>query len=146
MKGQRTHQNYVKKFYYLVNNMELQTLSELIKLATTIIGTWSTKKEDIKTLTQIRFFMALKYRDVNMEWSSKEGLYNGERVNKTVELQETMAVGKAENQAKALAEINNWDYRTINADAQGIGKILDTISWYIINCQVENKTWDQTQF
>jgi len=39
-----------------------------------------------------------------------------------------MAVGKAENQAKALAEINNGDYREILAEAQGINKILDTIS------------------
>lgn len=78
--------------------------------------------------------------------SSKEGLYNGERYSKTVELQETLPVWKAENQAKALAEVNNWDYRDVLAEAQGINKILDTIQWFIIGWQVENKSLNETRF
>jgi len=126
--------------------METRTKEQLIKEATRIIGWGRSTTEDIKTLTQLRFFLSIHYKDTNMEWSAKEGMYNQDRAKQTVELQETMAVGKAENQAKAMAEINYGNYRELNAEAQGISKLLDAINGYIINIQVENKTGNQAQF
>ena len=126
--------------------METTSVDQLIKEATAIISKGKSDKWSIKTLTQIRRYLSLAYRDKNMEWSAKEWLYNGERSSLTVEYQETMAVGKAENQAKAVAEINNGNYREINADAQGISKMLDAIAWYVINSQVENKAGNDAQF
>lgn len=126
--------------------MEARTKEELIKEATRIIGGGRSTQEDIKILTQIRFFLSIHYKDTNMEGSAKEGMYNQERAKQTVELQESMAVGKAENSAKALAEMEYGTYRELNAEAQGISKLIDSINWYIINIQVENKTGDKAQF
>ena len=126
--------------------METLSITELIKEATHIIGGGRTTPEDIKKLTQIRWFLSIQYKNTNMEWSAKEWLYNQERAKQTVELQETMAVGKAENQAKAMAEIDYGTYRELNAEAQGISKLLDSINGYIINTQVENKAGNSTQF
>lgn len=126
--------------------METRSLEQLIKEATRIIGWGMSTTEDIKTLTQIRYFMSIIYKDVNMSGSATEGMYNQDRAKQTVELQETMAVGKAENKAKAMAEINYGSYRELNAEAQGINKFLDTINGYIINIQIENKVGNQTQF
>lgn len=126
--------------------METLSIAELIKEATYIIGGGRTTPEDIKKLTQIRWFLSIQYKNTNMEWSAKEWLYNQERAKQTVELQESMAVGKAENQAKAMAEIDYGTYRELNAEAQGISKLLDSINGYIINTQVENKAGNITQF
>ena len=126
--------------------METRSLDHLIKEATRIIGWGRSTTEDIKTLTQIRFFLSIQYKDINMSGSATEWLYNQERAKHTVELQESMAVWKTENQAKAMAEINHWNYRELNAEAQGISKLLDAINGYIINVQVENKTGNQAQF
>ena len=50
------------------------------------------------------------------------------RAKNTVEKQDRgMAVGKAENEAKAEAEAEYPNWRELNAEASGIGKILDTI-------------------
>jgi hypothetical protein len=38
-----------------------------------------------------------------------------------------MAVGKSENEAKSEAEAQYPDWRKINAEASGIGKLLDAI-------------------
>lgn len=54
-----------------------------------------------------------------------------------------MAVGKAENEAKAEAEAMYPNRREENAEAAGIGKLLETIGQFIINLQVEQKVLDQ---
>lgn len=126
--------------------MENITVEQLIAWATKIILQPAQTIEDISKLTKIRYFLSIWYKKLYTQWSSKEGLYNGERANQSVELQENMPVGKAENQAKAIAEVNNWDYRAILAEAQGINKILDTISGFIIGWQVENKSLNETKF
>jgi hypothetical protein len=81
-----------------------------------------------------------------MEWSADEWLYNNMRANDTVSLQETMAVWKAENIAKANAEAAHWSYRNTNADAQGISKLIASIEWYIIGVNVENKSGNNASF
>lgn len=126
--------------------METRTLDQLIKEATRIIWWGRSTTGDIKILTQIRFFLSVCYKDINMSGSATEWMYNQERAKQTVELQELGPVGKAENQAKAIAEINHWGYRELNAEAQWISKLLDAINGYIINCNVENKTGNQAQF
>ena len=47
--------------------METRTKDDLIKEATRIIGGGRSTTEDIKTLTQIRFFLSIHYKDTNME-------------------------------------------------------------------------------
>lgn len=126
----------------------MDTLSQdtLIKKATDIINAdWHTQ-EDVKTLSKIKYFLSLHYKRINILGSAKEGLYNQRRANKSVELQENMAVGKAENEAKKDAENDFGNYREINAEAQWIDKIIKAIEWFIITLQVENKALNNTQF
>ena len=118
----------------------------LIQQATDIINApWHTK-EDIKILSQIRFNLAVEFKNTNTRWSAREWSYNSLRSNKQVVLQETMAVGKAEWIAKADAEEEYGDYRELNAEAQGIGKILSAIEWFIISLQVEFKAINEVKF
>lgn len=126
--------------------MENLTVDELINNATKIIVQEGHTIDDIKILSKIRYFLSIAYKRTNTLWSSQEWLYNSERASKTVALQETLPVWKAENQAKAEAETSYWKYRETNAEAQGISKILDTIEWFIIGRQVENKSLNETKF
>lgn len=126
--------------------MENLSTAELIKEVSNIIGNGKSSQDDLKKLTQLRWFLSLKYRDTNMEWSADEWLYNNMRANDTVSLQETMAVGKAENIAKANAEAAHWSYRNTNADAQGISKLIGSIEAYVISCQIENKAGNNAAF
>jgi len=121
------------------------TESELIQKATEIINQdWHTL-EDIKKLSQIRYFLAIHYKRINTDGSVKEGLYNWMRAKETVELQNTLPVGKAENQAKSLAEKSYGVYREINANASGIKELMNTIESFVIALQVEQKTINNVQ-
>lgn len=126
--------------------MEELTTDELIKEVSHIIGGGRTTPEDIKKLTQLRWYLSIQYRNTNMFGSSQEGLYNSTRANQTKLLAETMAVSRAEAEAKSMAEEQYGSYRSENADAQWISKLLDSITGYIINTNVENKVWTEAQF
>ena len=127
---------------------ELENLryQELEDIATSIIQQAGHTREDIKTLSQIKYFLSLKYKTINTLSSVHEAQYNNHRSTKSVELQEDMAVGKAENIAKSEAENQYGIYRQENADAQGISKIIEAVGWFIISIQSELKALDQTQF
>ena len=126
--------------------MENLNINELIKEVSDIIGNGKSSQDDLKKLTQLRWYLSIKYRDTNMEWSADEWLYNNMRAADTVELQRENPVGKAENIAKANAEAAYWSYRNTNADAQWISKLIGSIEAYVISCQIENKQGNNTQF
>jgi hypothetical protein len=81
-----------------------------------------------------------------MSGSAKEWLYNWARSSKTVELQETMAVWKAENIAKSESEVAYGSYREVNADAQWLAKVLSSIDWFIIGLQSQFKAEGKIPF
>ncbi len=126
--------------------MALPTQDELINQATEIITQDYHDDTDTKKLARIRYLLAINYKTLNTRGSAIEWQYNQHRAKKTVELQETIAVWKAENLAKLEAEDKYWDYRKINAEAGGINKMLDAIEWFIITVQVELKAQNKVGF
>ena len=127
---------------------ELENLKyqELENIATSIIQQAGHTREDVKTLSQIKYFLSLKYKTINTLSSVHEAQYNNHRSTQSTKLQEDMAVGKAENIAKSEAENQYGIYRQENAEAQGISKIIEAVGWFIISIQSELKALDQTQF
>ena len=126
--------------------MDNRTLEELENKASNIITQdWHTR-EDVKVLSQIRFFMSKYYKDYMKNWSSNEVSYNTTRASRSVILQEEMAVGKAENIAKSEAEQEYWTYRQENALASGVAKIISSLDGFIITIQSELKSLDNVQY
>lgn len=124
--------------------MDKRTTEQLEQRATEIILQEWHEKKDLKELSKIRYFLSIHYKETNMLWHSREWLYNGMRASNTVQKQDKgMAVGKAENEAKAEAEAQYPNRRELNAEAEWINKILDTINGFIINLQVEMKATNQ---
>ena len=101
--------------------------------------------EDSKKLTQINFFLSLQYKTKSKDGAITEAKYNDTRSTETVRLQEEMAVGKAENIAKSMAEEEYGSYRELNADAAGTNKVISAIDKFVIALHVENKILLNTQ-
>ena len=126
--------------------MDKMTVEQLESEATSIVlQEWHTP-DDCKQLSQIKYFLSLHYKRINIDWSAKEKLYNEKRSWDSVELQESMAVNKAENIAKSYAETSYGGYRSINAEAQWISKTFEAISGFIIAIQVELKSLNSVQY
>ena len=126
--------------------MKNLTTDELINRSTEIILQEYHTDADKKELSKILYLLSLRYRDTNMSGSAKEWLYNWARSSKTVELQETMAVWKAENIAKSEAESACEWRRELNAEAQWLSKLLNTIDWFIIGLQSQFKAEGKIPF
>ena len=126
--------------------MKNLTTDELINRSTEIILQEYHTDADKKELSKILYLLSLRYRDTNMSGSAKEWLYNWARSSKTVELQETMAVWKAENIAKSESEVAYGSYREVNADAQWLAKVLSSIDWFIIGLQSQFKAEGKIPF
>jgi hypothetical protein len=47
--------------------MENLTTTELIKEVSNIIGNGKSSQDDLKKLSQLRWYLSIKYRDTNME-------------------------------------------------------------------------------
>lgn len=127
---------------------ELENLKyqELENIATSIIQQAGHTREDVKTLSQIKYFLSLEYKRINTIGSVHEAQYNNHRSTQSTKLQEDIAVGKAENIAKSEAEEKYGQYRQENAEAQGISKIIEAVGWFIISIQSELKALDQVNF
>lgn len=108
---------------------ELENLKyqELENIATSIIQQAGHTRDDVKTLSQIKYFLSLKYKTINTLSSVHEAQYNNYRSTQSTKLQEDMAVNKAENIAKSEAEEKYGQYRQENAEAQGISKIIEAV-------------------
>jgi len=127
--------------------MDKRTTDQLINRATEIVcQDWHTA-DDRKELSQIRYFLSLKYKQTNTQGSSQEWLYNGLRASdQTERIDKWTAVTRAEAEAKNTAESKHGSFRELNAEAQGIAKLIDAIEGFIINLNVEFKALQQTQF
>lgn len=129
-----------------MEELEKLRYKDLELLATEVIRRKAHNRDDIKLLSQIKYFLSLEYKRLNTLGSVHEAQYNNHRSTQSVALQWDIAVGKAENIAKSEAEKQYGIYREENAEAQGISKIIEAIGWFVISIQSELKALETTQF
>lgn len=126
---------------------ELESMNRwtLENIASNIIWqSWHTK-EDAKTLSQIKYFMALHSKKQWKDSAIQEAKYNDTRAKKSVLYWDTMAQWKAEAKAKSEAETECWNYREMTEETKGMNGVIKAIEWVIIWIQVELKEVNSVQ-
>lgn len=118
------------------------TTAELINEAQLVVLQENYDDSDILKLNRINFFLCKYYLAENVSGNATEWLYNKAKE----ELDDNLPVTKATHIAKLNAENLHWTFRQVKAEASGISKMMETVSWFIIWIQIKLKNENKVKF